>query len=256
MGTIARLWTKAKAIGGAVSAETEKGIAAGLTGAEALGGAVGAEAEKGISTGWTGLKALPAKAWAASGLTKLAVGIGAVVVIGLIAAASAGVFGGSAPSGQTDKAALLQSQTTTIATQQTKTASASTSSDTWLLWDWSSRTAKPPYSWNPTWHVVLNGSLESGTVTIPEDKTVTATYTANGDKLTIDITRILGPENPQPQKFHYEFTGYPSDYWTGTILVGRIGNDTSVTAWSEPRDARATRGLNTPPTGTGTPPSS
>ena len=262
--------TVGKTVADAAYGAAEDGISAAWTQAEAIGGAVSAEVEKGVAAEWTGIKALPAKAWAASGLTKLAVGIGVAVVIGLVAAASAGVFGGSAPGGQSDKAALLPSQTTTTqlsqsqtpttqkseslttanTTQQTAAASGSGSSDTWLLWDWSSRTAKPPYSWNPTWHVVLKGDSESGTVTIPEDKTVTATYQANGDKLTIDITRILGPINPEPQKFHYEFTGYPNDYWTGTILIGRIGNDTSVTAWSEPREARATRGLNTPPKGT------
>jgi hypothetical protein len=94
----------------------------------------------------------------------------------------------------------------------------------------------------PDWHVILTGSLETGTISIPEEKTATGTYRFDGDTLTIDITRLVGTDprtSPWPQDFRYEFTGYPADKLEGTVLIGRL--NPSEPEWRPPRAAQATR---------------
>jgi hypothetical protein len=88
----------------------------------------------------------------------------------------------------------------------------------------------------PDWHIILAGGVEAGTISIPEDKTATGTYEADGDRLTIHVTRVLGDWT---QKFHYDFTGYPGDDISGTLLIGRL--NPSEPEWRSPVPARATR---------------
>jgi hypothetical protein len=151
--------------------------------------------------------------------------------------------------GEHDESALSgveppPAQTTTTTQSQSATpgapsvSSASTSSATagpsgvWLL-------SSKPEGWddyNPDWHVILAGSAEAGTLSIPEDKTATGTYAFDGETLTIDITRKVGD---RPQKFRYEFDGYVGETLFGTVLIGRIAPDEPE--WQPPRPARAER---------------
>jgi hypothetical protein len=116
------------------------------------------------------------------------------------------------------------------------TSSAATTSETssmpgtWLL-----SSEIEAGDWHADWHIILAGTLEAGSISIPEEKTAKGIYKASGDKLTIDFTRF----EVDPQKFHYDFTGYPGDTMQGTILVGAL--NPSEPEWRSPMPARATR---------------